>query len=143
MNFLKKSKLILTIFIFCLSFLSFAPVEAKNLKDSFVTNGQGNTDILDNTSSQAGYDTGVESGGTDLYRTFSTVISFALSFLGVIFFILLLYGGFLWMSDQGNEEQVKKAKDLISAAIIGLIIVLSAYAISWFIINAFGSASLE
>jgi len=61
------------------------------------------------------------------------LIGAVLAFIGVLFFGLMVYGGILWMIARGNEEQVTKAKDLIMAAIIGLIIVLSAYAITSFI----------
>lgn len=53
-----------------------------------------------------------------------------LAFVGVIFFVLMIYGGFLWMTASGNDTQTAKAKELIVAAVIGLIIVLSAYAIT-------------
>lgn len=47
------------------------------------------------------------------------------------------------MTAAGNEEQVGKAKKLLTAAIIGLIIVLSAYAISYFVISKLGATTLE
>jgi hypothetical protein len=50
----------------------------------------------------------------------------------------MIYGGYRWMMASGREEEVQKAKDTIKAAIIGLIIVLSAYTITYFI-----SRSLE
>ena len=58
-----------------------------------------------------------------------------LSILGIIFIVLMLYGGYLWMTASGNEEQSTKAKELIQAAVIGLIIIVAAYAISFFIFN--------
>lgn len=143
MKILKNHRLILIALMFCLSFSFYFVANASNLKNAFDVANGNNEDILDKTADNAGYNTGIESGGTDINRTFSTIINLALSFLGIIFLILMLYGGFLWMSDQGNEDQVKKAKDLIAAAIIGLIIVASSYAISWFIINTFGSTALE
>lgn len=71
------------------------------------------------------------------------VIQAALSFVGVIFLLLMIYGGYLWMTARGNEEEVTKAKNLIKAAIIGLIIVLAAYAISIFVIKIVGEKTLE
>ena len=58
-----------------------------------------------------------------------------LSILGIIFIVLMLYGGYLWMTASGNEAQLTKAKELIQAAVIGLIIIVAAYAISFFIFN--------
>lgn len=61
------------------------------------------------------------------------VIQVVLSLLGVIFLALTLVSGFKWMTAGGNEEQVKKATATLKAAIIGLIIVLAAYSITYFI----------
>jgi hypothetical protein len=66
----------------------------------------------------------------------ASVISALLSLVGVIFFILFIYGGFIWMTAAGNDESVGKAKKIITSAIIGLAIVSLAYVISFFIIQA-------
>ncbi|MCX6799657.1 MAG: hypothetical protein NT091_00725 [Candidatus Falkowbacteria bacterium] len=73
------------------------------------------------------------SGSTDLPTIIGTLIGYALSFIGVLFLCLMLYGGFLWMTDMGNEKKVTEAKNLITAAVIGFIIVMSAYAITSFV----------
>lgn len=65
----------------------------------------------------------------------SRVIKFILSFLGILFFILILYAGFQWMTAAGNEDKISKAKGMITSAIIGLLIVLSAYLITYFVID--------
>lgn len=65
----------------------------------------------------------------------SMIIKAVLSLLGVIFIILIIYAGFLWLTSGGNEETITKAKKTIVAAIIGLAIVLSAYVITVFIID--------
>lgn len=64
------------------------------------------------------------------------IINFALGFLGVIAVALILFGGFKWMTAAGNEEKVTEAKKLLGAGIIGLVIILAAWAIASFIINA-------
>lgn len=58
------------------------------------------------------------------------IVGVALSFVGVIFLVLMIAGGIIWMVSNGNEEKVGKAKNLIVAAIIGLIVVLAAYALT-------------
>ncbi len=63
------------------------------------------------------------------------VISGALALIGMIFLALMLYAGYHWMTARGEEEKVEKAKDTITRAIIGLIIVVGAYAIWIFILN--------
>lgn len=64
------------------------------------------------------------------------IIGTALSMIAVIFFILMVYGGFLWMTAHGNNDQVKKAQDTIIAAVIGIIIVLGSYAITNFVFSS-------
>lgn len=62
-----------------------------------------------------------------------TIIGIVLSFVGVIFLLLMIFAGLIWMTAQGNQERVTKAKDLMINAIIGLIIVMAAYAITAFV----------
>ncbi len=59
-----------------------------------------------------------------------------LGFLGVIALLLIIYAGYLWMTAQGNEDNVEKAKDIIKNAVIGLIIITLSYAITAFIIGS-------
>lgn len=68
------------------------------------------------------------------------VIGVFLSIFGIIFMVLIIFGGYKWMMASGREEEIKKAKDTIRSAIIGLIIVLAAYAITYFITNALQQA---
>ena len=72
------------------------------------------------------------------YNTFfqskiGQIIGLVLSFIGVVFLVLMIYAGITWMTAQGNDQTISKAKDLIVSSIIGLIIVLAAYAITSFI----------
>ena len=68
-----------------------------------------------------------------LFEIISTVISSALALIGAIFLALMLYAGYHWMTARGEEEKVEKAKDTINRAVVGLIIVVGAYAIWRFI----------
>ncbi len=63
----------------------------------------------------------------------ASVIKAALSLLAAIFLVLMIVAGFQWMTAGGNETKVEKALGMIKTAIIGLIIVLAAYAITIFI----------
>jgi hypothetical protein len=69
------------------------------------------------------------------------IIKYALGFLGTIFLILIMYGGFLWMTAAGNEQQIEKAKKILTSSVVGLVIVILAYALSLFIINVIISAT--
>lgn len=66
------------------------------------------------------------------------VINIALSGIGIIFFVLILYAGFLWMTAAGNNDQVTKAKNIIEAAVVGLVLISAAYAISNAIFSKLG-----
>ncbi|MBM5790007.1 hypothetical protein FJZ23_02905 [Candidatus Parcubacteria bacterium] len=74
-------------------------------------------------------------GEKDLVDTIASIIRVALGFLGIIAVIIILLGGFKWMTSQGNDTKVADAKKLIYAGIIGIVIVLSAYAIANFVIT--------
>jgi hypothetical protein len=77
----------------------------------------------------------------DLYTIIGGVINAVLGILGVLLFALLVYAGFLWMTAGGNTEQVQKAKGLITNAVIGLIIIASAFAIADFVIGQLGAVT--
>lgn len=89
--------------------------------------------------SDFGDSTGLGQG--DLKETIGSLINVALQFLGVVTVVIILYGGFKWMTAGGNEEKVGEAKRLIIAGIIGLAIILSAYAISSFVIGSILTAT--
>ena len=63
------------------------------------------------------------------------VIKAFLGLLGMIFLVYTLYAGYNWMTAQGDEEKVTKAKDTIQRAVIGLIITIGAYAISFWVFH--------
>ncbi len=63
------------------------------------------------------------------------VIRFFIGFLGIVAVGLIMYGGWLYMTSEGDEEQLTRAKNVIQSAVIGLIIILSAFAIATFILN--------
>lgn len=73
-----------------------------------------------------------------LPETIGKIISAALGLTGTIFLLLMIYGGFRWMQARGSEEHVTKAKEIIWSAIIGLIIIGAAYAITSFIVGRIG-----
>ncbi|MFH1668260.1 MAG: hypothetical protein ABH884_04555, partial [Candidatus Komeilibacteria bacterium] len=74
----------------------------------------------------------------DLRVVIINLIRFALGFLGLVMVILILYGGFLWMTSGGDQTKIAKARRLLTSAIIGSIIILSAFIIASFVINIIG-----
>ena len=128
--------------ILALSFLLFFHANfafALNLGDAFKVKDGSNTDPLDAAAENAGY----KIGGITLEVVIATALTAVLSLLGVVFLMLMVYGGYLWMTARGNEQDVEKAKGLITSAIIGLIIVIGAYAISWFVISNLVGTTLK
>jgi hypothetical protein len=92
---------------------------------------------LENTlglnAGNAGSATGLGTRG--LVVTVASIINVALSLIGIIVLVIIVYGGFLWMTAGGNDERVGEAKKWIFGGIIGLVIILSAYAIAQFVIS--------
>ncbi|MBI3290908.1 hypothetical protein HYZ76_01340 [Candidatus Falkowbacteria bacterium] len=97
---------------------------------------EGLEGFLNRTGIAAGYNTEQANQETGLAQTAGAVTRIFLSLLGIIFISYTIYGGFLWMSAGGNEEHITKAKSIIKNGIIGLIVVLGAAAIYFFIFNA-------
>ncbi len=80
-------------------------------------------------------------GTADLKATIGNLIRVFLGFLGIIAVIIVLLGGFKWMTASGSDEKVAEAKRLLVAGIVGLAIILSAYAITTFVISSIIEAS--
>lgn len=78
-------------------------------------------------------ETGSGAASAFLATKTGSVIGTALSFLGVIFLLLTITGGIMWMTAGGNTEQVGKARKLLTSAVIGLVIVFASYALTSFI----------
>ncbi|MFA6475294.1 MAG: hypothetical protein WCV88_03800 [Patescibacteria group bacterium] len=75
-------------------------------------------------------------GNTDPVSIVFTIVNTALVFLGVVTLVLIIVAGFLWLTAGGNEEQIKKSKDIMKGAVIGLVIVLGSYGIAQYLFTA-------
>ena len=71
-----------------------------------------------------------------LPQMIGSIINVALGFLGILLLLYLLYAGFLWMTAGGDEKKTGEAKTIIKNAIIGLVIIVAAYAISTFVLSS-------
>jgi hypothetical protein len=80
-------------------------------------------------------------GSTNLQETIGNIINVALSLLGVVAVVIILIGGFKWMTAGGSEEKVAEARKQIFQGIIGLGIILSAWAITIFVLNSLSTAT--
>ena len=124
------------IVLILLSLLSWALLPsmtwAQNLEDSI----RGNLQPV-----QKVYDPQQDVQPGTIQEIVAKIIRQLLAFLGTVFIILMLYAGFTWMTAAGDESKIDKAKSIISAAIIGLAIVLVAYAITVFVTNSLLTAT--
>lgn len=79
---------------------------------------------------------GLEDGGEKDIRVFlAEIVRYFITFLGIIAVAMVMYSGFLWMTSAGDPEKVNRAKQALINSVIGLIIIISAFAIVTFIIN--------
>ncbi len=65
----------------------------------------------------------------------ASVIQVIMTFLGIVAVVVILLGGFKWMTAAGSEDKVDEAKKLIRAGIIGLVIIIAAWAIASWVID--------
>ena len=85
-------------------------------------------------AAESGLDSGC-SGADCLADVIGRAINIVLGFLGIVLLCLFLYAGFLWMTAAGDEKKVEKAKEILKNAVIGIIIILIAYAITAFVVR--------
>ncbi|PIT87034.1 MAG: hypothetical protein COU31_05100 [Candidatus Magasanikbacteria bacterium CG10_big_fil_rev_8_21_14_0_10_40_10] len=90
---------------------------------------------LEQAANQAGIKNVPFANNTLALAAVANGIGVAMSFLGIIFFGLVMFAGFTWMTAAGASEQVEKAKKLLEGAVIGLVLVLSSYAITNFVFS--------
>ncbi len=90
---------------------------------------------------QYGANTGLAS--TDIRITIARILKVAMGLLGIIAVVIILVGGFTWMTAGGNEDKVGEAKKMIFSGIIGLAIILSAYAIANFVVSSLVTATTQ
>lgn len=98
--------------------------------------------LLFNSVSAATVDVGIDQvdSGIGLENNSPTtivirIIQIILGLLGIISVVIVIYGGFLWMTSSGSEEKISKAKILLKNAVIGLIIILSSWGIVYFVLT--------
>lgn len=116
-----KFQKLVSVFMVTLSLAAALPAMAADVQQSEILPTQIGTNI--------------GTGTADVRVTVANVIRVAMGLLGIVAVVIILIGGFTWMTAGGNDEKVGEAKKWIFSGIIGLIIVLSAYAIASFVIT--------
>lgn len=97
---------------------------------------------IDSEATEITSDFNLASGQGDLRATIIGIVQWVLSFLGLVAVIIILYGGFVWMTAGGNEEKISSAKGTLTAGLIGLVIILSAWAITNFVVTEWSTRVL-
>lgn len=82
-------------------------------------------------------------GNTDIRTTAAAIIRVAMGLLGIVAVVIILIGGFYWMTAGGDEGRVETGKKWIFSGIIGLAIILSAYALANFVITSLLEATTD
>ncbi len=113
--------------MFLFSFFSL-PVQAIKLIDNTTLTDKNVQDF----QKSSGFSTAPAGG---LGQVTETIIKGFLSLLGIIFIIMIIIAGYGWMMAQGEEAKVEKSKETIQRAIIGLIIIVCSYLITYFVFN--------
>lgn len=93
----------------------------------FLTNTTGLSGMTDQVAKTANY------SDIRIEDVLARVIQLVLGFLAITFIVIIITAGFRWMTAQGNEEQVTEAQHMIRAAIIGLIVVMATYSVTYFV----------
>lgn len=124
---MNKIKILLSVAIMSLTLLSTVDVYAQN--------------YITSNSLGIQYASATGLGSRDVRETVASIIRVALGLLGIVAVVIILIGGFTWMTAGGNEEKVGTAKKWIFSGIIGLAIILSAYALSTWVINQLVAAT--
>ena len=88
--------------------------------------------ILDNVAGNAGVNI-VQTSNISEYV--GIIVKVALVLISTIFLILMVYAGLLWMTAQGEEEKIKKSQKTIIMASLGLLVIVSSYAITSFVFS--------
>lgn len=126
-----KRLIFLAIFltVLIIPYLVFAQTAAPTADTGSTPNAIKN---MQTTAGSGGYVT-ADVDETTISTIAGRVVAAVLGLLGVLFISLMVYGGGLWMTAQGSEDQVEKAKTVIKNSVIGLIVVISSYAIYAFV----------
>ncbi|MFA5093598.1 MAG: pilin [Candidatus Omnitrophota bacterium] len=93
----------------------------------------GSDTVLKNAGGKAGYNVAGTSD-TTVSQYVGVYIKMILSLVGTIFLVLTIYAGILWMTASGNDEQITKATNILKAAVIGFVIITSAYSLTAFVV---------
>ena len=123
-NKLFKNIVVIAVFVFLFSTVAVVPTIVKTAVagPAIGMNYAANTGLIN-------------SAQDDPKEMAVSIVRYLMTFLGIIAVVIMLLGGFKWMTAAGNEDKVAEAKKLLVAGIIGLVIVLASFAIVKFVVG--------
>ena len=130
----KFKSIIFTLWLGCFLMLP-GLVLAQGTTPSTTSSATGLMGRLENIAKEGGYQTDPNIASTP--KIVGTVVGAFLGFLGLTFLVLMIIAGYNWMTANGNEEQVKKSRETIKQAIIGMVVAASAWSIWNFVFLRF------
>lgn len=80
-------------------------------------------------------------GAQDLRVTIANIIRVALGLLGIVALVIVIYGGFVYMTSGGSEDKVAQGKKILINGAIGLGIIMASFAITQFVISRLSDAT--
>jgi len=96
------------------------PALAQNLDNGFMTNFQDSSGI----------------GNANIGEVVGKIVKAVLTILGLVALVIFIIAGFQWMTSGGDKEKIQGAQKLMGAAVVGLIIIVLAYAAASFVVTA-------
>ncbi len=137
-----KKFLLKLLFVFCFfSFLFPLNISAQQNAEESEQYIGGMKRKMDNQTTAFFGESGYSGARAD--TILGTIIKTVLSLLGIVFLVLMIFSGYQWMTAGGNEDQVTQAKSRIKNAVIGVIIVVMAYAITAFVFKNLSGGSSQ
>lgn len=139
MQYIKTKKLAIVLFatlvILSLGNSALARQATPDIDQPLLLEGSGEDEISRQLGATATEGFFYASERTNIYTSLALLIRYLISFVGLIFVVVILYAGFQWMTASGNEEQVGKAKKLLLNGVIGVVVVIVSVSIWAFVVE--------
>lgn len=118
--------------LFCISLFCMGAVGVG------IVHAQVNSDLglglVGDVATRGGFD--ASTNETTLAETVGRFVRALLSLTGILFTVLAVYAGIMWMTARGDQGRVEQAQKILQNSLIGLVIAVSAYAITGFVMQA-------
>lgn len=119
---------ILLSFTLVVGIMPLQPAYAQN------QSAQNALNFLDKTADKGGLNTPGGDSRDRIVAIIGNIINVVLGFVGIIFFIQIMWAGIRWMTAGGNEQVIEESKQTLKASVIGIVIALSAFLITNFVL---------